>query len=66
MTEYDTRSVPESENKGYYHLPASRGSPILIVFRYPFLTPQKALAPKRLFWNFPKKSNFAKKVLERS
>ena len=47
MTEHDTRSAPESENKEFCHLPTSRGSPIIIDFEYQILTPKNALTP----WN---------------
>ena len=39
MTEHDTRSAPESENKEFCHLPTSRGSLIIIDFNFPALTP---------------------------
>ena len=64
MTEHDTRSAPESENKEFCHLPTSRGSLIIIDFNFRVLTPLKSYGPKRLFWEFPKKSNFPKMVLQ--
>ena len=60
MTEHDTRSAPESENKEFCHLPTSRGSPIIMDFNFRILTPLKSYGPKRLFWKFPKKIEFLK------
>ena len=65
MTEYDTRSVPEAENKEFCHIPTSRGFPISIVqgsLQLSFFDPpKKALAPLRLFWKFSQKIKFRKK-----
>ena len=60
MTEYDTRSVPESENMGFCHLPTSRGSPIIIVVKYSLLTPQKGSYPKQAFLEIFEKTKFRK------
>ena len=60
MTEHDTRSAPESENKEFCHLPTSRGSLIIIDFNFPVLTPPKKLWPQKAILGISKKIEFPK------
>ena len=60
MTEHDTRSAPESENKEFCHLPTSRGSLIIIDFNFRILTPLKSYGPKKAILGISKKIEFPK------
>ena len=50
MTEYDTRSVPEGENKEFCLLPTARGFPVFIVqhsLQLSFFDPPKSSCPMK-------------------
>ena len=64
MTEYDTRSVAEAENKEFCHLPTSRGFPIFIVqgsLQLSFFDPQKSSCPIKAILEMLEKIKFHKK-----
>ena len=60
MTEYDTRSVPESENKTFYHLPTSWGLTDPSYLAVSNFDPPKKLWPQKAILGISKKIEFPK------